>query len=56
MEDKDKKNAEEALEKIRDLLFLDMDADGDFINPDKECDSDTMGEVINVVGEHFNIF
>lgn len=37
------------LAKIRDLLFLDYDG----YNPDKACDSDTMGDLINAVVEHY---
>lgn len=49
--------ADEVLEKIRDLLFLDVDSDGvERYNRDKECDSDIMGAVINCVAEHFNMF
>lgn len=45
---------EDTLEHIRDLMFLDMDGDGnEFYNPTKDCDSDITGEVINVVMEHF---
>jgi len=47
--------ADPVLDRIRDLLFLDMGSDGDFYNPDKEVDSDTMGEVVNMVREHFDI-
>ena len=46
-------DAETTLGGIRDLLFLDMDGNGEFYNPDKEVDSDITGEVINKVLEHY---
>ena len=39
---------------IRDMLFLDTNnSDGEFYNPNKEIDSDVIGEVVNKVMEHY---
>lgn len=45
-------DAKHTLEEIRDLLFLET-SNGGFYDPNKEIDSEIMGEVINKVREHY---
>jgi hypothetical protein len=36
---------------IYNILYLDMDSHGDFYNPDKEHDSDTLDAIVKLVNE-----
>ena len=42
----------EILQEIRALLYLDMDSEGEFWNPDKEWDSDTLGRLAEIMARH----
>lgn len=46
--------AQKTLDCIRDVLFLDEDDDAQPVyNQDKDCGSDELGAIVNIVIEHF---
>lgn len=45
--------AEENLRAVFDILYLDLEAEGEFYNPDKVWDADTLDAIEEIVRPHF---
>lgn len=48
------KSAQEALERVRDILYLDIDPHGEFYSSDKAWDADVLDEIARFVSDYFD--